>query len=358
VSPRTAQGGDTLWHRAAGDACATHLRARHGRRSRGQYDDRVPPSVDVVIVAYNRCDLTDSCLRHLAAQTLEHEVILIDNGSTDDTFARVAAEWPRVKLQRLGDNRGFAEACNRGVAAGSRELVVLLNNDVDARPDFLARLTAPLHDDAKLGSAAALMLQPGERLIDSAGLSADAVLGGFPRLQGLDAGQAQRERPLLAGPAGTAAAYRRAAWNQVGGLDESIFAYMEDFDLALRLRSAGWGSVLAPDAVGVHLGSATHGHRSARQRRNGGFGRGYMLRRYGLLHGRTAPRALATEAVVVLGDLAISRDLQALRGRVEGWRAARRSPRLARPPAEAIDTTIGFRDSLALRRGVYARRSA
>jgi len=318
----------------------------------------VPPSVDVVIVAYNRYDLTDSCLRHLHAQTTEHRVILIDNGSTDETFQRVAADWPGVALQRLPQNHGFAEACNRGVAAGSGEIVVLLNNDVDARPDFLARLVAPLANDPRLGSVAALMLQPGERLIDSAGLAADAVLGGFPRLQGLGAEQAQRERPLLAGPAGTAAAYRRSAWEQVGGLDESIFAYMEDFDLALRLRSAGWRSVVSTDAVGVHLGSATHGHRSARQRRNGGFGRGYMLRRYGLLRGRTAPRALATEAVVVLADLAISRDLQALRGRLEGWRAARRLPALARPPAEAIDASIGFRDSLQMRRGVYARRSA
>jgi GT2 family glycosyltransferase len=133
---------------------------------------------------------------------------------------------------------------------------------------------------------------------------------------------------------------------------------MEDFDLALRLRSAGWRSVLAPDAVGVHLGSATHGHRSAWQRRHGGFGRGYMLRRYGLLHGPTAPRTIATEAVVVLGDLAVSRDLAALQGRVSGWRAGRRAPRLPRPPAEAIDEEIGFRDSLALRRGVYGRRAA
>jgi GT2 family glycosyltransferase len=318
----------------------------------------VPPSVDVVIVAYNRYDLTESALRHLAAQTIEHRVILIDNGSSDETFERVAADWPAVALQRLPENHGFAEACNRGVAAGSGDIVVLLNNDVDARPDFLARLIVPLQQDARLGSAAALMLQPGEQLIDSAGLTADAVLGGFPRLQGLAAGEARRERPLLAGPAGTAAAYRRAAWEQVGGLDESIFAYMEDFDLALRLRSAGWGSALATDAIGVHLGSATHGHRSARQRRNGGFGRGYMLRRYGLLRGRSAPRALATELVVVLADLAISQDVQALRGRWEGWRAARSMPPRARPPAEAIDTTIGFRDSLAMRRVVYARRSA
>jgi N-acetylglucosaminyl-diphospho-decaprenol L-rhamnosyltransferase len=292
----------------------------------------VPPSVDVVIVAYNRYDLTESCLRHLAAQTIEHRVIVIDNGSTDETFERIAANWPAVALRRLPENHGFADACNRGVAAGSGEIVVLLNNDVDARPDFLARLVGPLADNPRLGSVAALMLQPGdEQLIDSAGLTADAVLGSFPRLQGLAAAEARRERPLLVGPAGTAAAYRRAAWDQVGGLD---------------------------DAIGVHLGSATHGHRSARQRRNGGFGRGYMIRRYGLLHGRDGPRALATELVVVLADLAISRDLQALRGRWEGWRAARRMAPRRRPPAEAIDTTIGFRDSLAMRRGVYARRSA
>jgi hypothetical protein len=133
---------------------------------------------------------------------------------------------------------------------------------------------------------------------------------------------------------------------------------MEDFDIALRLRSAGWGTAAAPDAQGVHLGSATHTHRSAWQRRHGGFGRGYVLRRYGVLRGRSAPRALATEAIVVLGDLAISRDLAALGGRVSGWRAAGGRPRLPAPPPEAIDATIRFRDSLALRRGVYGRRAA
>ena len=201
------------------------------------------------------------------------------------------------------------------------------------------------------------MLQPGEQLIDSAGLAADVTLAGFPRLQGLQAWQAEREEPVLAGPAGTAAAYRRSAWEEVGGLDEAIFAYMEDFDLALRLRSAGWGSVLASDAVGVHLGSATHGHRSAWQRRHGAFGRGYMLRRYGLLRTRSAPRTIATEAAVVLADMAISRDLAALRGRVSGWRAGSPAPRLSLPPRDAVDHTITFRESGALRRGVYGRRA-
>ncbi len=208
-----------------------------------------------------------------------------------------------------------------------------------------------------MGAVAALMLQPGEHLIDSAGLAADVTLGGFPRLQGLSVQEANSRRPILAGPAGTAAAYRRSAWEQVGGLDETIFAYMEDFDLALRLRSAGWKATVADDAVGVHLGSATHGHRSAWQRRHAGFGRGYLLRRYGLLRGRTAPRTFATEIAVVLGDIVISRDFAALQGRLSGWRAGRGNPRLARPPTQAVDHTIGFRDSLALRRGVYGRRA-
>jgi N-acetylglucosaminyl-diphospho-decaprenol L-rhamnosyltransferase len=311
----------------------------------------------VVIVAYNRYELTESCLRHLQAQTVAHRVILVDNGSSDETRAHVRGGWPHVQVEHFDENHGFPEACNRGVAAGSGEIVVLLNNDVDCHPDFIERLVAPLRDPA-VGSVASLMLQPGGESIDSIGLAADAVLAGFPRLQGLPAGCADDPEPALTGPAGAAAAYRRVAWEQVGGLDETIFAYMEDFDLALRLRSAGWRAAAAPDAVGVHLGSATNGHRSSWQRLQGGFGRGYMLRRYGLLHGRTAPRALATEAVVVLGDLWISRDTAALRGRLAGWRAGRARARLPLPPSECVDSRIGFRDSLRIRRGVYERRAA
>jgi GT2 family glycosyltransferase len=318
----------------------------------------MPPTIDVVIVAYNRYELTDSCLRHLERQTIAHRIILVDNGSTDATAAQVAAHWPGVRLLTLAGNRGFAEACNLGVGSGDGAIVVLINNDVDCRPDFLERLIEPLAGDPLLGSVAALMLQPGGATIDSFGLRADPTLASFPRLHGRRAGEAQIPASGIAGPAGTAAAYRREAWEQVGGLDEAIFAYMEDFDIALRLRIAGWSTAAAADAQGVHLGSATHTHRSAWQRRHGGFGRGYVLRRYGVLRGRSALRALVTETIVVLGDLAISRDLAALGGRVSGWRAARGRPRLPAPPPEAIDATISFRDSLALRLGVYGRRAA
>jgi hypothetical protein len=230
---------------------------------------------------------------------------------------------------------------------------VLLNNDVDTHPDFLEQLVAPL-DDERVGSVAALLVRPDERLIDNVGLSADATLAGFGRLVGRPVAEAASPTPILTGPCGGAAAYRRSAWEQLGGLDEGVFAYMEDLDLALRLRTAGWKTAAAPDAVGVHFGSATMGLRSAFQRRQGGFSRGYFLRRYGVLRGRAAPRALITEVIAVAGDAVLSRDLTALRGRIAGWRAAGGKPRHLRPPADAVDPTIGMLTSLRRRHETYS----
>jgi N-acetylglucosaminyl-diphospho-decaprenol L-rhamnosyltransferase len=315
----------------------------------------LPLTIDIVIPTSGHYDLTATCLSHLARQTRSHTVIVSDNGGSGDTAERLGREWPEVRLIRSANTLSFAAACNRGANAGSGDVVVLLNNDVYCRPDWLERLVAPLEKEPQTGSVACLLVRPGEQVIDSVGLCADRVLAGFPRLRGLPVARASDMRPRLAGPAGAAGAYRRTAWSAAGGLDEAIFAYSEDLDLALRLREAGWRASMAPDAVGVHIGSATHGHRTARQRRHAGFARGYVLRRYGVLRSRQAIRTLATEAVVVLGDAVLSRDVAALSGRVAGWRAARGlAPRHA--SADALDPDIGILESFVLRRSIYARR--
>ena len=172
----------------------------------------MPGSIDVVIPVRDRFDLTERCLRHLDAQTVGHEVFVVDDGSTDGTCERVREQWPTVHVQRLEASRGFAEVCNQGAAAGSGEVIVLLNNDVECRPDFLERLIAPLAADPQVGAVASLMLQPGEAVIDSIGLCADVTLAAFPRLQGRPAALAGSPAPRLACPAGAAAAYRRRAW--------------------------------------------------------------------------------------------------------------------------------------------------
>ncbi|MHB8492653.1 MAG: glycosyltransferase family 2 protein [Solirubrobacteraceae bacterium] len=308
-----------------------------------------------MIPTSGRYELTGNCLSHLARQTREHTVIVSDNGGDEETAERVVREWPDVRLIRSVDRLSFAAACNRGAGAGNSDVVVLLNNDVYCHPDWLERLVAPLEAEPQTGSVACLLVVPGEQVIDSVGLCADLTLAGFPRLAGLPVARAGDAGPLLTGPAGAAGAYRRTAWAQAGGLDEGIFAYSEDLDLALRLRGAGWDASVVPNSVGVHLGSATHGRRSAWQRRHAGFARGYLLRRYGVLRSPRAVRALMTEAAVALGDAVLSRDLAALSGRVSGWRSASGLP-AHRVPAVALDPEIGVRDSLRLRMGIYEQR--
>jgi N-acetylglucosaminyl-diphospho-decaprenol L-rhamnosyltransferase len=314
--------------------------------------------IDVVVPVFNGWELTKSCLTHLERQTLAHTVILADNGSTDGTARRVGAEFPDVRVVPLEPNQGFPAACNVAARAGDADVVVLLNNDVDCAQDFLERLVAPLREDDAVGSVAALLLIPGEQHIESFGLAVDPTLAGYPRLRGSRREDAQTTDPVLIGPSGAAGAYRRTAWEQAGGLDEGVFAYAEDVDVALRLRATGWETAAAEDAVAVHIGSASAVTRSKWQRYQGGFARGYFLRRYGVLRGRAALRALITEALVVGGDAVVfSHDLAALRGRVAGWRAARGLERI-RPPTHVVDRRITFLESVKLRLGVYSAKTA
>ncbi len=258
-------------------------------------------------------------------------MVVVDDGSSDGTPGLLREQWPAVEVIEQRPSLGYVRAVNRGVAAGTGELVVLVNNDVELRPDFLERLAAPFGAEPRLGSAASLMLARDGSTIDSVGVTVDATLAGFARLQGRPAAEAHATAPGLAGPEGTAGAWRRAAWEQAGGFDERLRAYMEVVDIALRLAGAGWTTIAIPEAAGVHLGSATYGRRSAAQRRLAGHSRGYLLRRYGVLRGRHAARTLVTEAGVVAIDAIASRDAESLRGRLEGWRAARGLERRPRP---------------------------
>lgn len=306
-------------------------------------------SVDVVIPTYGNAHLTIDCLTHLSRQTVPCRVIVVDDASPDDSARRVRERFPDVEIIERAVNGGFAAACNDGIRVGSGDVVVLVNNDVDAAPDLLERLVEPFRRDARLGSAAPLLLRP-DGCVDAYGLCADGTLAGFVRAQGADPDGVGEGSHRLLGPYGAVAAFRRAALDEVGLLDERIFMYGEELDLALRLSAAGWGTIGVSAARGVHLGGATAGRGSATQRRRAGFGRGYLLRAYGVLRSRYAARAVATEALVCLADLALSRDTASLRGRVAGWRAARDAdPRPRTIPG--LDEDIGFLTSMRMRWG-------
>lgn len=310
-------------------------------------------SIDVLIPVHGRWELTERCLLSLREQTISHRVTVIDNASRDRTLELLRKDFQEVVVVPLKENHGFAFAGNRGVEASDGELVVLLNNDVVAQPDFLERLTEPLRIPNQIGSVAPTLLRPGNSTIDSVGIAADPTLAAYSRLQGLPAEARGSTKPVLLGPSGAAAAYRRSGLTQVAGLDEEIFMYHEDVDLALRLRTVGWESVVAPAAMATHLGSGTARRRSRWQRSQSAFSRGYLLGRYRILSGSYGPRALAAETIAAVGDTVISLDFVALVGRLRGFRRGRSLlPRT--PPSAGIDGRIGFFESLRLRLADYS----
>ena len=198
-------------------------------------------------------------------------------------------------------------------------------------------------------SVAGVLLQeaaPG--LIDSAGVVADVTLMGFDHLHGEPAETAAGAADPL-GPTGGAALYRRAAFEAAGGFDERIFLYYEDLDLALRMAAAGGRCRLAPEARALHAYSASLGAGSGDKYARTGWSRGYMLRRYGVMsRPGLALRALAAEAALCAGQLALDRTARGLTGRLRGWRDGAGLERREVPEGALLD--VSLREALRLRR--------
>jgi GT2 family glycosyltransferase len=295
-------------------------------------------TADVVIPTWRGREMLERCLRALAADPSAHRTIVVDNASRDRTAELVRHAFPDVRLVELPENAGFGHAVNVGVRAGDGEAIVLVNNDVIVEPGFVTAITEPLRDP-RVGMVAGLTLTPGFERVDGFGIELDRTLAAYNRLRGEPPprGELSGARPP-AMPSGGAAAYRRSAFEASGGFDERLFAYGEDVDLGLRLRAAGWRTVAAPGARGVHLGGATAGVDSPLQRELAGFARGYLLRRYGVFRTRAASRALVFELLVVGWGAARHGTLVPLRARVRGWRAGQGAQR--RIPDGAVDPAI------------------
>ncbi len=217
-----------------------------------------PASVSVVIPCWNGRRWLSGCLGSLAAQELPPaEVIVVDNGSQDGSLAYLRDEHPDVRVLALGTNTGFAYAANRGIEAARSRLVALINTDVELEPDWLSRMADAVRDDARVAAVACKMLALADRrAIYDAGdvLRRDGACvqrGRFER----DGGRFDEPGEVFGACAG-AALYRRAAVLAAGGFDERYFAYLEDVDLALALRQAGWRCRYVP-AVALHAGEGS-----------------------------------------------------------------------------------------------------
>jgi GT2 family glycosyltransferase len=216
------------------------------------------PTVSVVIPNWNGRRWLGPCLEALRAQDRPaHEVIVVDNGSTDGSRAYLREAHPGVAVLELGVNTGFAHAANRGVQHAAGELVALVNTDVVLAPDWLSRMARSLGDDPAAGAVACkiVSLDDPSSIYDAGDvLRRDGACEQRGRFMP-DDGRWDRPGEVFGACAG-AALYRRSVLRSLGGFDERYFAYLEDVDLALRIRLAGWRCRYEP-AVARHAGEGS-----------------------------------------------------------------------------------------------------
>ena len=221
--------------------------------------------IDYVIVAFRSATDLAGCLDSISADAPSNSgVIVVDNGSPDDS-AEVAAGHPTApRVVRSDRNLGFGGGCNLGAKLSHADAVFFLNPDAVLVTGASATLVDALSGNDRTGAVGPCVLDPtGESRAASAGAEPGLrstighylLLGRLPLLRGFF-------RPLhLARPnkpaspdwvSGAAMLVRRDAFEQVGGFDEQIFMYMEDVDLCRRLRSSGWGIDYRPNAIVEH----------------------------------------------------------------------------------------------------------
>jgi GT2 family glycosyltransferase len=218
-------------------------------------------TASIIIPHFNGKQHLDDCLHSLRRQTFtDFEVLLVDNGSTDGSQAYVRQQFPEVRLLELGRNLGFTGACNAGWQAARGEFIILLNNDTEADPNWLAEMVGGFGRYPQAGAIASKMLLFDKR--DHFHTAGDYVrLDGIPGNRGVwqqDVGQYESEEVVFSA-CGGAAAYRRQLVEEIGFLDDDFFFSCEDVDMGWRANLAGWQTVYIPTAVIYHKLKATGG---------------------------------------------------------------------------------------------------
>ena len=280
---------------------------------------------EVLIPHHGGRDQLRGALESLCRQSVPAGVCVIDNGSNDGSREMLAGEFPESRVLELGSNRGFGAALNAGVRSSEAATVVLLNNDAVADERFVETLV----QTARETGVAAGCLRLADGTIDSAGVDADQSLVAYDHLHGASYPPPAGARDPL-GPCGGAAAFDRETFLRIGGFDEGFFAYLEDVDLAIRLRLEGIACVAAPDAFAWHRHAGTLGAGSAEKNRLLGAGRGRLLWKYGKALPTSARlRGFVIDGVTYAGQIAVDRNAGALKGRLAERRAHGGEPRRA-----------------------------
>ncbi|HBT96651.1 MAG TPA: glycosyltransferase family 2 protein [Desulfobulbaceae bacterium] len=219
------------------------------------------PQITVIIPNWNGRAFLPACLSSLTRQSVgDFAVLLVDNGSEDNSVTFVREHFPFVRCLTLPENRGFGAAVNAGIGACASPWLFLLNNDTEVEEHCLERLLAATKRYPEADFFALKMLNFHDHaILDGAGDAALRAGVGY-RLGTMeqDRGQYDEDRPVFGACAG-AALYSRRLFERIGLFDEDFFAYLEDVDLNFRACRAGLSCRYLAGAVVYHIGSASSG---------------------------------------------------------------------------------------------------
>ncbi|MBU1182523.1 MAG: glycosyltransferase [Proteobacteria bacterium] len=217
------------------------------------------PNVLIIIANWNGKEYLSDCLRSVFNQSYRNfKIILVDNGSTDDSIEFVKKNYPDVEIIPLDKNYGFAKANNIAMETALKdktiEYIALLNNDTKVEKKYLSELVKIISSDNKIGICASKMLRmdnPG--ILDSTGHIFVDGLGMIGDRGGneTDTGQYD-DKPDVVGACAGACLYRKKMLEETGLFDESFGSYYEDAELSWRAYKAGWKAKYVPTSVVYH----------------------------------------------------------------------------------------------------------
>lgn len=222
----------------------------------------------VIILNWNGRKLLEQFLPVASRYSIteDADLIVADNGSTDDSVEWVKAHHPEVKVLSFSENYGFAEGYNKAIKQTQYKYTILLNSDVEVTEDWTRPLLDFMRRNSDVGALQPKIRSWKERTKFEYAGAAGGYLDklGYPYCRGRlfdsieeDRGQYDGKVVDVCWASGAALMVRTDIYLKVGGLDARFFAHMEEIDLCCRIHGAGYRVVTVPDAMVFHVGGAS-----------------------------------------------------------------------------------------------------
>jgi len=219
----------------------------------------------VIILNWNGAEMLRTYLPSVIAHTADAEIIVADNGSTDNSLEVLKKEFPSVRTIVLDRNYGFAEGYNRAIEQVDSRYVVLLNSDVETPENWLAPLLDYMEAHPEVAAVQPKVLSWRQRdYFEHAGAAGGYLSWlGYPYCRGRRFGRVEQDHGQydtvipVDWTSGACMCVRTRTYKETGGLDAAFFAHMEEIDLCWRMRNKGWKLACVPQSAVYHLGGGS-----------------------------------------------------------------------------------------------------